>query len=37
VMAQGAAAIAISGAILQTDEPAAMLQMLCREIDQSCK
>jgi thiamine-phosphate diphosphorylase len=36
-MAQGAAAIAISGAILQTDEPAAMLQMLCREIDQSCK
>jgi thiamine-phosphate pyrophosphorylase len=36
-MAQGAGAIAISGAILQTDDPAVMLQMLCREIDQSCE
>ncbi len=35
VMAQGAAAIAISGAILQADDPAAMVQMLCRKIDQS--
>jgi thiamine-phosphate pyrophosphorylase len=35
VMAQGAGAIAISGAILQVDDPAAMLQMLCREIGQS--
>jgi thiamine-phosphate pyrophosphorylase len=34
-MDQGAAAIAISGAILQADDPAAMLQALCREMDRS--
>jgi thiamine-phosphate pyrophosphorylase len=35
VMAQGAAALAISGAILQADDPAAMLTSLCTEIDRS--
>jgi thiamine-phosphate pyrophosphorylase len=34
-MAQGAGAIAISGAILQADDPAAMLTSLCTEIDRS--
>jgi thiamine-phosphate pyrophosphorylase len=35
VMAQGAKAIAISGAILQADDPAMMLTSLCAEIDRS--
>jgi thiamine-phosphate pyrophosphorylase len=37
IMTQGAAAIAISGAILQADNPAAMLTSLCDEIDRSRK
>jgi thiamine-phosphate pyrophosphorylase len=35
VMAQGVGAIAISGAILQADDPAVMLTSLCTEIDRS--
>ncbi len=35
VMTQGAATIAISGAILQADDPAAMLTSLCAEIARS--
>jgi thiamine-phosphate pyrophosphorylase len=37
VMAQGAGVIAISGAILQADDPAAMLTSLCTEMDRSRK
>jgi thiamine-phosphate pyrophosphorylase len=33
-LAQGAVAIAISGAILQAKDPAEMLQQLCAELDQ---